>query len=364
MLVKTEEIKIEKRVRKDLGDLKGLMESITEIGLLHPIVCYRDMKSNTIKLLAGRRRLEAHKKLGKTEIKVNLVTMDDVLKAELHENTIRKAFTFSEMCEIDDVMSPKIKEDAEKRMKAGKPLPKLGKGRSGDKMGDYFGMSHGTYDKFRKIKGATKTKKFSDIADRIDDGMSIDYAYKMVTTTEKAETPTPNLPKGVFELIYLDLPWHYDLQLTGAPPYKTMRLEEMKEEIKPPTAKDCIMFMWVTNPKLEEGLELLKYWGFTYKTKMAWIKWKNEKLQVGTGYYVKGADEMLLIAIKGSPGVPPESARPPSVVFAERTKKHSEKPKIFYEIIEKMYPARKKLEMFARNKRDGWTSWGDQVEYA
>ena len=57
---------------------------------------------------------------------------------------------------------------------------------------------------------------------------------------------------------------------------------------------------------------------------------------------------------------PPEAVRIPSVVFAERTTKHSEKPKIFYEIIEKYYPVKNKIEMFARNKRDGWTSWGDE----
>jgi len=365
MKLNVNEIIVKKRVRQDLGDMQTLMDSIEEIGLLHPVVVYE--KGDEPFLLAGRRRLEAFKKLGRTTVPVTVVKLDDILKAELHENTVRKDFTFSEMCVIDDRFGPEIEKEAKQRMSEGgrggklPPLEKPFKVR--EKMGSYLGFSGKTYEKFQDIKQAVKDHAgFIDIPDRIDKGMSIEYAHKMIINVEQAQSPTPDLPKGQYELVYIDPPWHYDLQLTGAPPYKTMTLEEMKEEIKIPSATNCVLFMWVTNPKLEEALELIRHWGFQYKTNIAWVKKKNDKLQVGTGYYVKGSHELLLIAVKGSPGVPPEASRIPSVVFAERTKTHSEKPKVFYEIIEKMYPAKRKIEMFARNKRKGWKAWGDSVD--
>lgn len=359
-----EKLIIGKRVRKDLGDVMQLVSSIEEIGLLHPIVVYHDMENSKITLLAGYRRVEAFKLLHRQFIPATEITMNDTLKAELHENSVRKDFTFSEMRKIRKIMKPIIEKEAEIRMKSGKPSAKLAEGDTRDKLANLMGVSHGTYDKIEKIDEAIEKfpEKYADIEERIDKGMSVDYANRMINTTEHATTPTPNLPKGEFEIVYIDIPWEYDLMLSGAPPYKTMSLEEIKDEIKIPAHKDCIIFMWATNPKLLDAIALLEFWGFEYKTNIAWVKMKNNNLQAGTGYYVKGSHELLLIATKGSPGVPPESVRIPSVVFAERTKTHSEKPKIFYEIIEKYYPAKLKIEMFARNKRDGWTAWGDSID--
>lgn len=384
--LKINEIIIGDRIRKDLGDIDQLANSINEIELLHPIVVHE--KNKKFFLLAGHRRIEAFKKLGRESISANIVKLDDVLKAELHENQIRKEFTFSEMCVIDDAIAPEIKKHAEERMKSGKPSAKLAEGQKGDsrdKMASYLGMSHGQYDKFQKIKTAIKEnpKKFTDIPERIDNGMSIDYASKMINTTERATTPTPDLPDDEFELLYFDLPWAYDLPLTGSPDYKTLTLEEIMNEFpKLPLTNDAIVFMWVTNPKLMEAMELIKFWGLDYKTNIVWVKAKNrihakvlefkdkfyeflhKNLQVGTGYYVKGSHELLLIVTRGSPGVPQEKDRVPSVVFAERTKLHSEKPKIFRKIINEMYPAKKKLEMFNREKdeydNDTWSYYGDE----
>ncbi len=367
MELNLKEIIIGDRIRKDLGDVDNLVESISEIGLLHPVVVKQ--KGDEYFLLAGRRRLEAFKKLGKETIPVTVVSLEDVLKAELHENTVRKDFTFTEMVALDNEFAPSVKEESKKRMvdahASSAKLAQLEQGTSRDKMAAYLGMGHSTYDKFQKIKEAIKAnpEKFGDFGERIDNGMSIDYAHKMVITKEKSNTPTPDLPEGEFELIYMDPPWKYDLELSGSPDYKTMTVEEMITEIpKIPAHKDCILFMWVTNPKLNDAYRLLQHWGFEYKTKMEWVKMKDGKLQAGTGHYVFGADEMLWICTKGSPGTPPTDARPKSVIFAERTKKHSEKPKIFYQIIETMYPAKKKLEMFSRDAREGWQSWGDGLE--
>jgi N6-adenosine-specific RNA methylase IME4 len=241
-------------------------------------------------------------------------------------------------------------------------------GRTDEKISEFLGISRDKYHKILNIKEAMELnpKEFSSIPQRIEKGMSIEYANQMVNTAKRIDTATPDLPAEEYEIIVSDPPWKYDVQLEGSPNYKTMSLEEMKKQIpKLPAYKNCILFMWCTNPKMKEALDLIQFYEFEYKTNIVWVKQKEGKLQVGTGHYVKGSHELLLIATKGSPGVPKESVRAPSVVFATRTR-HSEKPRIFSRIIEKYYPNKKKLEMFARKKDsedDGtWSYWGDSVE--
>jgi len=86
-----------------------------------------------------------------------------------------------------------------------------------------------------------------------------------------------------------------------------------------------------------------------------WIKDK-----IGTGYYFRGKHELILVAVKGNPLIPEESDRPESVLIAPRTT-HSKKPDKIYSIIERMYPNSKYLELFARNTRKGWKSWGNEI---
>jgi N6-adenosine-specific RNA methylase IME4 len=85
------------------------------------------------------------------------------------------------------------------------------------------------------------------------------------------------------------------------------------------------------------------------------------KPQIGLGWWVRNQHEMLLIATKGSPGVPIGKNRVGSVQTYPRTR-HSAKPIEFYDIIDKMFPyLTDRLEMFARNTREGWISWGNEV---
>jgi N6-adenosine-specific RNA methylase IME4 len=161
-----------------------------------------------------------------------------------------------------------------------------------------------------------------------------------------------------YSLILADPAWEYDFSLSDSRQidnhYLPSSLEDMKR-LRVPAAEDCVLFMWATSPKLEDAIELLNNWGFTYKTCMVWVK-----DQIGMGYYARQKHELLLIAAKGGLELPDPGVRPESVFFAPRTD-HSEKPEEVYSIIETMYPTYKKLEMFARNKRDGWEVWGDEV---
>ena len=164
------------------------------------------------------------------------------------------------------------------------------------------------------------------------------------------------LPEGKFDVISADPPWRYDLSLRGSPDehYETLTTKDINK-LEIPANIDAVLFLWATNPKLKDALEVMAAWGFTYKTNMVWVKDR-----IGTGYYVRGQHELLLIGTKGKVGVPEEANRVSSVFNATRNE-HSQKPEIVYDIIEKMYPNRKYLELFARNKREGWCSWGNEI---
>jgi|SRR6188472_503386 len=127
------------------------------------------------------------------------------------------------------------------------------------------------------------------------------------------------------------------------------------EDLQIPSADNSILFLWATFPKLPEAIAVMKAWGYKYKTGAVWVKDK-----IGTGYYFRGQSEPLLVGEKGDMPVPQEKDRHSSVVQAPR-EEHSKKPDVVYEIIEKMYPNHSYLELFTRNKRVGWTSWGDEV---
>jgi N6-adenosine-specific RNA methylase IME4 len=167
---------------------------------------------------------------------------------------------------------------------------------------------------------------------------------------------------GKFAVILADPPWRYETPAIGGPGrrienhYPTMTLEEI---CALPVAEiahdDAALFLWATAPKLAHCWRVIEAWGFEYRTGMVWAKDK-----IGLGYWIRNQHEHLLICKRGEIPHPPESARPTSLVQAPRLE-HSAKPEVFYEIIEAMYPGLRKIELFSRNQRDGWTPWGNQL---
>ena len=213
------------------------------------------------------------------------------------------------------------------------------------------------------IQIAKKVKKMNDPQiskkwEQARKGKTTIKAVKMAIDKKVKPKILPILPIDKYDVIYADPPWTYNF--TQAPnrsiekEYPTMDIKDICK-LKIPSADNSILFLWCTSPKLiPEGVEVIRSWGFTYKTSMVWVKDK-----IGMGYYARSRHEFLLIATKGKPGVPEPAVRPDSVIEAPRTK-HSKKPEL-YEMIERMYPNRKYLELFARNKRENWKSWGNEV---
>lgn len=179
---------------------------------------------------------------------------------------------------------------------------------------------------------------------------------------EKRETVQEQAwASGKYNVVYADPPWRYEHVKTEnraiENQYPTMALKDICNlPVSELCADDVVLFMWATSPKLEEAMQVVKAWGFTYRTCAVWVKDK-----IGMGYYFRQKHELLLVATRGNLPVPEPGDRLSSVIEAPRGR-HSEKPDTFYEIIEQLYPNYPKIELFSRNVRTGWQGWGN--EYA
>jgi len=168
------------------------------------------------------------------------------------------------------------------------------------------------------------------------------------------------MPDGKYRIIYADPPWKYNDKLIenyGAAEhhYLTMTIEELCEMPLPEIEDNAVLFIWVTSPLLEDCFKVISAWGFKYKTSFVWDKVKHNM-----GHYNSVRHEFLLICTRGS-CTPDVLKLYDSVQVVERTNIHSQKPEIFREIIDTIYPIGKRIELFSRVKIDNWERFGNEL---
>ncbi len=171
-----------------------------------------------------------------------------------------------------------------------------------------------------------------------------------------------------YQIIYADPPWSYkDKALAGNRgaicKYPVMTIEDIKKlPVNELADKDCVLFLWVTMPKLNEVFDVIKSWGFEYKTvAFTWVK-KNKKSDSwfwGMGRWTRANAELCLLATKGSPKR--LSAAVHSVIDTP-IEAHSKKPHLVRERIRLLVGGGNAVELFAREKPEGWDVWGNEVE--
>ena len=118
--------------------------------------------------------------------------------------------------------------------------------------------------------------------------------------------------------------------------------------------------MWVTDPFLKMSFEVIESWGFKYKTvAFTWVKTNKKSAGYfkGLGYWTRANPEMCLLATKGKPK---RISNGVDQLVISKLREHSKKPDEVYERIEKLLEG-PYIELFARNKKDNWSSWGNQV---
>ena len=172
-----------------------------------------------------------------------------------------------------------------------------------------------------------------------------------------------------YKIIYADPPWNYTAIGQSIPsrakagqPYVAMRMVDIFDYKLPETDKDCVLFLWATSPLLPEALFTMKSWGFEYKTiAFTWIK-KNKKNTDtnfwGMGSWTRSNPEYCLLGVKGKPKSVSHSVHS---VIETPIQEHSKKPDIVREKIVELCGDLKRIELFARNKQEGWDSVGDQL---
>jgi N6-adenosine-specific RNA methylase IME4 len=188
----------------------------------------------------------------------------------------------------------------------------------------------------------------------------------------------PPLPNKKYEIIYADPPWDYGGKLqfdrssttkekidfsknifisSAEFKYPTLKTSELKKlQLQSICADDCLLFMWVTNPHLAQGIDLGISWGFEYKT----VAFVWNKMVHNPGKYTMSYCELCLVFKRGK--IPsPRGARNIKQLVNSPRGAHSEKPNEIRSGIEQMFPTQKKIELFARGRFTGWDIWGLDV---
>lgn len=187
--------------------------------------------------------------------------------------------------------------------------------------------------------------------------------------TEAAAKDLLSFCPSCFGTILADPPWQFNNRTGKMAPehrrlmrYPTMTLKQIMELPVARIARpQSHLYLWVPNALLAEGLEVMKRWGFTYKTNLVWYKVRKDGGPDGrgVGFYFRNVTELVLFGVRGSTRTFQPGRRQVNVVVKQK-REHSRKPDELYSIIESCSPG-PYLELFARHRRDDWMHWGNEV---
>lgn len=173
--------------------------------------------------------------------------------------------------------------------------------------------------------------------------------------------PLPEI-EGGWEIVYADPAWKFASNSTAKPGrncsrhYPTMTVEEVAAmPVREVVAKRALLLLWITVPHEHRASEVIRAWGFREKSRLVW-----DKGRIGTGYWARNRHEPLIIATRGGFPCPKPALFPTSIIPGAR-REHSRKPEWVPEILDARLPEARKLELFARRQRPGWTVWGNET---
>lgn len=198
----------------------------------------------------------------------------------------------------------------------------------------------------------------------------------------RARQPWPftGLKRWAADLIMADPPWRFELysdkgeEKSPQSHYRTMTMAEIAAlPVRDLGRLDCVLWLWCTWPMLEQQIGIVRAWGFDYVTGGAWIKrTSGGKLAFGTGYRLRSASEPFLIGISGNP----ETAKDVRNVVDAEAREHSRKPDAAFEAAARLVMCKHRtfeayrewhgrdvglVELFSRERRDGWATWGNET---
>ena len=298
------------------------------------------------------------------------------LRIELDENLLRKDFTQLELASIQkwlisEFSSPERKEQGKRTDLSDRTCTEnsvqvapIRRENITAKVAKIFGESERTVRNRLAIVAAAEKEPetYAPLVKEMDRTGRVNGVYRRLQVKQQVEQlsrePQP-LPAGPFRVLAIDPAWPYrdggdvDISRRSECPYPEMGLEEIAAlPIPKLSTPDSILWLWTTNVFMRAAFDLIDYWGFTHKTILTWAKDK-----MGTGDWLRGKTEHCIMATKGKPVV---NLTNQTTLLHGKTREHSRKPTEFYRLVEDLCPG-SKLEMFSRQEREGWVSYGDET---
>ena len=188
----------------------------------------------------------------------------------------------------------------------------------------------------------------------------------LIEEIKELNPPTPLQPiKGKYNVFIIDPPWPYETQYDEdsrrvASPYEEKSIEELKEwgikEFKKSAHKDSAMWLWTTHKFIKDALQLLEDWGWNYKLTLVW-----DKQKMGMGTWLRCQTEFCLLGAKGDYHKYWNLETERDIISASR-REHSRKPDEFYEMVKRLCPQGNKIDIFSREKREGFEQYGNETE--
>src|SRR3990167_1831438 len=196
-----------------------------------------------------------------------------------------------------------------------------------------------------------------------DEKLTVDELKEQIKEKRKKELPEPKTPVGKYQTIIIDPPWPAEYMHLKMRPhqvlmeYPTMTVEEIKnyKVVKDIADDNCNLFIWTTHKFLPDTFEILKEWGFDYHVCLTWDKTNGRSL-----FGFNRRTEFCLYAHKGKITVN-QRGKFIDTIFVEKLREHSRKPDIFYQIIKNNTPE-PRIDVFSREKRDGFDQWGNEED--
>jgi N6-adenosine-specific RNA methylase IME4 len=359
----------------ETAELKWLANDIGKHGLLMPIV------RNGKEIIDGLRRLEACKMAGVKPKFVDVHELGNVGSAKLAQdlwNSLngegRRHLTINERAMLAVKMTEGQKPGSNQHSKDSSGMAPITQAEASG----LTSVSVDTIQRLQKVQGlADKANRRAEIDERVKKDQSISQLLRELEAHEIFEKVNSKAVKAAiqksgndlqamirskltYSVVYADPPWNYGQKVStanGAPhgQYALMALDDIKAmDVKALAAKNSICWLWVPNSLIDDGLEVLKAWGFEYVTSIVWIKNKGPQ----SNGAILPRHETILVGKRGA-GVGKNGAIE-STAYYEPVGQHSQKPAYFAQLIQKLYPRVAKIELFARIPRKGWTVWGNQ----
>ena len=375
-------------------ELEGLRASIEDEGVRDAIVVWP--RPEGLVIVDGHNRHAITKDLG-IECPTREKDFSDWLEAEIWiiENQLgrRNTSPLDKVRMLDELLRPRLEELARGRQGTRTDiqvnLPEGGQAQVRDQLAAKVGVSGKTYDALSRVsrdgaenlKQVVREKKIgastaAEVATlpKEEQAQVVAKGEKEILETarkiraekaaarkeeRKQEIKQAVWPDGKYRVIYADPPWSYGnsgLTHSAAQQYETMPLKDICAlPVKDLATENAVLFMWATSPLLDEAFEVIRSWGFTYKSSFVW-----DKQRPVFGHYNRMQHEYLLVGVRGSCH-PDGDRREPSVISMARDDRHSAKPDFFREMIDEMYPHGPRVELFSRSPADGWAAFGNEA---